>query len=88
MRIKDGFVLRQVAGQFVVIATGEASRNFHGMIKLNQTGADVWNGIAKGKTIEEIAGDWASDYGIEEAEARQDAEALLRKMIDAGFVEQ
>ena len=35
MRIKEGFVLREVAGQVVVIATGEASKGFHGMIKLN-----------------------------------------------------
>ena len=38
VRIKDGFVLRDVAGQTVVIATGEASRDFHGMVKLNGTG--------------------------------------------------
>ena len=38
VRIKDGFVLRDVAGQTVVIATGEASRDFHGMVKLNGKG--------------------------------------------------
>ena len=32
MRIKKGFVLREVAGQIMVIATGEASKDFHGMI--------------------------------------------------------
>ena len=32
MRIKNGFVLREVAGQNMVIATGEASKDFHGMI--------------------------------------------------------
>ena len=31
MRIKNGFVLREVAGQIMVIATGEASKDFHGM---------------------------------------------------------
>ena len=35
MRTKKGFVLREVGGQTVVIATGEASENFHGMDKLN-----------------------------------------------------
>ena len=42
MRIKDGFVLREIAGQIMVIATGEASKNFHGMIKLNETGRDIF----------------------------------------------
>ena len=38
MRIKEGFVLREVAGQAMVIATGEASKEFHGMVKLNESG--------------------------------------------------
>ena len=38
MKIKNGFVLRDVGGQAVVIAVGEASKTFHGMINLNATG--------------------------------------------------
>ena len=38
MKIKEGYVLREVAGQAVVIAVGEASKTFHGMINLNETG--------------------------------------------------
>ena len=48
MRIKQGFVMRDVAGQAVVIATGDASRDFHGMVKLNQTAAVVWHGVEEG----------------------------------------
>lgn len=48
MRIKDGFVMRDVAGQAVVIATGEASKDFHGMVKLNETGAVIWRGLEGG----------------------------------------
>lgn len=33
MRIKDGFVLREVAGSYMVVATGEAGKSFHGMIR-------------------------------------------------------
>ena len=42
MKIKDGFVLRDIAGDTVVIATGELSKTFHGMIKLNSTGKEIW----------------------------------------------
>ena len=55
MKIKDGFVLREIAGQTVVIATGEASKTFHGMVKLNGTGRDIWQGLANGLSAEEIA---------------------------------
>ena len=55
MRIKKGFVLREVAGQIMVIATGEASKDFHGMIKLNATGKVIWLGLQEGLSQEEIA---------------------------------
>lgn len=42
MKIKNGFVLRDVGGQAVVIAVGEASKTFHGMINLNVTGKEIW----------------------------------------------
>ena len=51
MRIKQGFVMRDVAGQAVVIATGDASRDFHGMVKLNQTAAVVWHGVEEGLDV-------------------------------------
>ncbi len=54
MKIKNGFVLREIAGQAIVIAAGEASRDFHGMIKLNATGKLVWQGAAEGLTAEGI----------------------------------
>lgn len=55
MRIKQGFVMRDVAGQAVVIATGDASRDFHGMVKLNQTAAVVWHGVEEGLDVKAIA---------------------------------
>ena len=50
MKIKDGFVVRDIMGQCVVVATGEASESFSGMIKLNDTGKDIWEGVASGKS--------------------------------------
>ena len=63
-RIKDGFVLREVAGRAVVIATGEASEGFHGMVKLNGTGKRIWQGLTEGRTDDDIARDLAQEYGI------------------------
>ena len=39
MKVKNGFILRKVGKQFVVAATGEASKNFNGMIRLNEEAA-------------------------------------------------
>lgn len=86
MRIKNGFVLREVAGQVMVIATGEASKNFHGMIKLNSTGKDIWQGLQAGKTVEEIAKELQDKYQVEYAKAEDDTKEFLAKMLEMGFV--
>lgn len=87
MKIKQGFVMRDVAGQAVAIATGEASKSFHGMVKLNDTGAFIWNGIEKGLDEAEIAGQLAASYDVEVGRALKDVESFIARMRDAGLVE-
>lgn len=88
MKIKQGFVMRDVAGQAVVIATGDASRDFHGMVKLNQTAADVWRGVGEGLDAEAIAGRLASEYDVDAVRALADVKALLARMREQGFIEE
>lgn len=87
MKIKQGFVMRDVAGQAVAIATGEASKSFHGMVKLNDTGAVIWNGIEKGLDEAEIAEQLAASYDVEVGQALKDVESFIARVRDAGLVE-
>lgn len=87
MKIKQGFVMRDVAGQAVAIATGEASKSFHGMVKLNDTGAVIWNGIEKGLDEAEIAEQLTASYDVEVGQALKDVESFIARMRDAGLVE-
>lgn len=86
MRIKDGFVLRDVADQTVVIATGDASKSFHGMIKLNATGRDIWKGLEAGLSDEEIAQQLTAKYEVDDVQARQDVQAFVEQARQAGFL--
>ena len=86
MRIKKGFVLRDVAGQTMVIATGEASKGFHGMVKLNSTGKDIWQGLTEGLTEAEIAARLTEKYEVEPEKAAADTRALIVQMEEAGFL--
>ena len=79
MRIKDGFVMREVAGQTMVIATGEASRNFHGMIKLNSTGKMIWEGLMQGLSRQEITERITETCDAEPGQVQEDVGAFLEK---------
>lgn len=87
MKIKTGFVLRDVAGSAVVIAVGEESKTFHGMINLNNTGKDIWQGIQNGKSVEEIAHQLTENYEVGYEKAEQDVKELIAKMREAGILE-
>lgn len=86
MRIKEGFVLRKVSDQYVVIATGEASKDFHGMIKLNKVGADIWQALMDGLTADEIVSKLVKQYDEEEATIKSHVQSFMNKMEQAGFL--
>ena len=53
MKIKNGFVVRSVGGENVVVPVGEMSKKFHGMINLNETGALLWNFYSEEHSVDE-----------------------------------
>lgn len=86
MKIKDGFVVRDIMGQCVVVATGEASEDFAGMIKLNDTGKDIWEGVSAGKTEAEIVDQIVSDYDVEQERAEASVKKFIGDMKEKGFI--
>ena len=86
MRIKNGFVLREVAGQIMVIATGEASKDFHGMIKLNSTGKVIWLGLQEGLEENKIAERLQEQFDVDAEKALEDTRGFLKQMEEMGFL--
>jgi hypothetical protein len=87
MRISEGFVLREVAGQAVVIAVGEASEKFHGMINLNDTGKCIWQGIQEGMLEKEIVKKITDQYEVDPERAENDVKQMVQKMYEVGVIE-
>ena len=88
MKVKDGFVMRDVLGKTMVVPTEEAGRDLHGFIRLNPTGKLIWTSIAEGKTIEETAKVMTETYEVDEATALADVKNFVEKMKEAGVFEE
>ena len=86
MKMQEGFVMREVAGQYVVVAVGEASKTFHGMIKLNSTGKDIWEGLEKGLTEEEIVEVLVDKYDVQNSDVKNDVQEFLKQMREVGII--
>ncbi len=54
MKIKDGFLLRDIGGKTFVVATGELSKEFNSMITLNETGKFIWQALSTETTESEV----------------------------------
>ena len=87
MRLKDGFVLREIAGQRIVIALGEASQKFHGMINLNETSGFIWKCIENGMSEEEITEKIVEEYEVNYEKANCDIKKVVLKLEKLGVLE-
>lgn len=87
MKIKDGFVLRRVLDEAIVVASGEASKSFHGMIKLNDSAADIWGWISENLSETEISAKLAEKYELAPEKAAEDTRAMIEQMLEAGIFE-
>ena len=82
MRIKDGFILRQVAGNYIVIGVGDEAVDFNGMITVNETGAFLWSVLEKGATKEDMLSALLAEYDVDKETAKKDITDFLVKLND------
>ena len=87
MKIKDGFILRQVADTYIVVAVGQAVKSFNGIINLNETGAFLWKFFAEEHTLNEGVAALLGEYDVDEALAREEVEKFLETIERHGFTE-
>lgn len=77
MKIKKGFKLRRIDDLFVVIAGASASRDFHGMITLNESGAFLWEKLQNSAEESELVDALCAEYEIDRATAEADVQKFL-----------
>ena len=83
MKIKDGYMLREVAGNSVVVAVGKAALDFNGLITLNSTGVFLWKMLAEGINEEDLLTAVLDEYDIDEATAKNDIAEFIEKLKGA-----
>lgn len=87
MRIKEGFVLREIAGEKIVSGEGLNQINFNKMITLNPTAAYLWENILdKEFDNEMLATLLVEKYDVDYDTALKDATTLSQKWIQAEIV--
>ncbi len=86
MKLKNGFVLREVAGETVVVPV-EADLNFNGMITLNETAKILWGVLEKETTFEELVDAILAEFDVDRATAQNDVDLFIQKLKGLDFLE-
>ena len=81
LKTKKGFLLRKLGAEYMVVAIGEASRSFNGMIRMNETGAFYWKELEKGTPEDDLVARTMERFtDVDEASVREDVKAFLQSI--------
>ena len=88
MKIKNGFVLRDVCGEKVIVGESAETINFSRLISLNSTAAWLWTTAEEqGEfTVESLAAALCREYDVDEKRAHDDVAHIVEKWVEAGIV--
>lgn len=83
MKIRDGFITKEIAGTIVVVPVGRNAVSFKSVITLNESGAFLWKLLQEEKTEEELIASLLGEYDIDEATAKADVASFIAKLNEA-----
>lgn len=89
MQINKDFTIQKVGGSYVAVPVGKTSQHFHGMVRLNETGAFLWKLMAeKDVSEEELVDALLAEYDVSREIAAADVHRIVEQLRENGiFIE-
>jgi len=88
MKRKEGFILREVCGEKVIVGEGLGAINFGKLLSINETAAWIWNkaGEQGEFTTESLADALCEEYDVDADTAHADVDRLLNQWKELGII--
>ena len=86
MKIIKEFILREIAGEIILVPTGETTQQFNGLITLSDTARFIWENIERADSFEDLVKMMLEEYEIDEETAKRDAYNFIDQLLASGFV--
>lgn len=89
MKVKNGFNLREVCGEHIIVAEGDENIDFSNIISMNESSAYLWEEVQNREffTIDSLVELLCNQYEIDENTARKDATTLASQWAAASIIE-
>lgn len=86
MKIEKSFVLREIAGEYIIVPTGNTALDFNGLITVNEVGMFLWNLLQDEVTEEDLIRRTMEEYEVDRETVKGDIEEFLEKLKDSGIL--
>ena len=86
MKIKREFVLREIAGDILLVPTGKTALDLNGMLTLNGVGADIWKMLPEVESEDEIVSRLLEEYEADPKQVKHDVGEFLNKFRELGIL--
>lgn len=87
MKLRYNFIIQDVGGKPIAVATDKKEDSFNGMVKLNSSGRFIFEQLQKYDSLEEIVILLAQKYNIPKEEAQADVTEFITYLADCGLIE-
>ena len=84
-RITD-FMLRDIAGEVILVPTGAATQQFNGMITLNEVAAFIWKNLDESETKEILVDKIMDEFEVDRETAMRDVIGFVSALYERGLV--
>lgn len=88
MKVRKDFVLRETAGDYMIIPTGRTVQSFDGLITVNEVGADLWNMLQSEVTFDDLLRGILTIYDVDEETAEEDIREFLDTLRESGILDE
>ena len=84
--MKNNLLLREIAGEFLLIPLGDSSKQFNSIITMNETGAFIWRLLENGMPVQEIAEALTKDYDVSLEKAVSDTHKFINELKEKSIL--
>ena len=77
MNLEKNFILREMAGEYVIIPTGKRAPVQEGLLTVNEVGAALWKELERGADFQELLASVLAQYEVEEERAVREIREFL-----------
>lgn len=86
MKRNTDFMLRDIAGEVILVPTGAATAQFNGMITLNEVAAFIWKNLDEAESKEDLVNKILDEFEIDKETATRDVEGFVAALYEHGLV--